>query len=100
MGQGIAYATNPYDSDSNNRNVAFGTRLLSSTYMMLNYKKERLFKSPFGIQAGLTLTHYSNANIKAPNTSINTISANVGVTYNLGDKIDQEYIKREKIRFV
>lgn len=96
MGQGIAYATKPYDRASNNRNVAFGTKLLSSTYMMLNYKKERLFNSRFGIQAGLTLTHYSNANIKAPNTSINTISTNVGVTYSLEDKIDQEYIKRSK----
>lgn len=96
MGQGVAYATNPYDRNTNNRNVAFGTRLLSSTYMMLNYKKERLFKSRIGIQAGLTLTHYSNANIKAPNTSINTISANIGVTYSLGDKIEQEYIKSSK----
>ena len=96
MGQGVAYATNPYDRDSNNRNVAFGTRLLSSTYMMLNYKKERLFKSRFGIQTGLTLTHYSNANIKAPNTSINTISANIGVTYSLGDEAENKYIKREK----
>jgi len=96
VGQGVAYATDPYDRVTNNRNVAFGTRLLSSTYMMLNYKKERLFKSPFGIQAGVTLTHYSNANIKAPNTSINTISANIGVTYNLGKEREYNYIHREK----
>jgi len=96
MGQGIAYATNPYDSNSNNRNVAFGSRLLSSTYMMLNYKKEQLFKSRFGIQAGVTLTHYSNANIKAPNTSINTVSTNIGVTYSLGDDREKKYTKRDK----
>ena len=95
-GQGVTYATNPYDRYSNNRNVAFGSRLLSSTYLMLNYKKERLFKSRFGIQTGVTLTHYSNANIKAPNTSINTISANIGVTYSLGNEIKKEYIKRDK----
>ena len=95
-GQGITYVTNPYDRYSNNRNVAFGSRLLSSTYLMLNYKKERLFKSRFGIQTGVTLTHYSNANIKAPNTSINTISANIGVTYSLGNETKKEYIKREK----
>ena len=96
MGQGIAYASNPYDSDSNYRNVAFGSRFLSSTYMMLNYKKERLFKSPLGVQTGLTLTHYSNANIKAPNTSINTFSVNLGLTYNL-DKFDEvAYTHREK----
>jgi len=93
-GQGLTYATNPYDSNSNNRNVAFGSRLLSSTYLMLNYKKTRIFKSRFGIQTGLMLTHYSNGNIKAPNTSINTISANIGVTYSLGDETEKKYIKR------
>ena len=96
IGQGIAYATNPYDRNSNHRNVAFGSRLLSSTYLMLNYKKERLFKTRFGIQAGVTLTHYSNGNIKAPNTSINTISTNIGITYSLGDDEHNDYIKREK----
>lgn len=96
IGQGIAYASNPYDSDTNHRNVAFGTRLLSSTYMMLNYKKERLFKSRFDLQTGLTLTHYSNANIKAPNTSVNTISVNAGLTYNLDKNDEVTYIQREK----
>lgn len=94
-GQGITYATNPYDSNSNNRNVAFGTRLMSSTYLMLNYKKERLFKTPFGIQSGLTITHYSNANIKAPNTSINTVSVNLGVTYNLNKEAEELYIPKK-----
>jgi hypothetical protein len=96
MGQGISYASNPYDSDTNHRNVAFGSRLLSSTYMMLNYKKERLFKTPIGVQTGVTLTHYSNANIKAPNTSINTISVNLGLTYNLDNEESLDYIHRDK----
>lgn len=96
VGQGITYASNPYDSDSNYRNVAFGSRLLSSTYIMLNYKKERLFKWPLGFQTGLTLTHYSNANIKAPNTSINTFSVNLGLTYNFNNEEDVAYIHREK----
>tara|TARA_B110001450_G_scaffold227705_1_gene227232 strand:- start:687 stop:1796 length:1110 start_codon:yes stop_codon:yes gene_type:complete len=96
VGQGVAYATNPYDRDSNFRNVAFGTRLLSSTYVMLNYKKERLFGSRFGVQAGLTLNHYSNANIKSPNTSINSVSTNIGVTYTLDSKDNEVYYKSEK----
>ena len=71
---------------------------------MVNYKKENLFKH-FGIQGGLSLIHYSNANVKAPNTSINTIAFNVGVTYNLAE-IEKEYIENldeekftEPIRF-
>ena len=90
VGQGLALTTNPYDRFTNFRNNAFGSRIMSSTYVMLNYKKERLFDK-FGIQAGLALVHYSNANVKAPNTSINSITFNVGVNYNM-DENDREYI--------
>lgn len=82
IGQGIAYTPKPYDKVTNYRNIAFGTHLLSSTFMMLNYKKERLIDN-LGLQAGLSLIHYSNANVKAPNASINTIALNLGITYNL-----------------
>ena len=91
IGQGLAYNTNPYDKEDNYKNVAFGSTILSATYLMLNYKKERLFDK-FGVQAGLSFLHYSNANVRAPNTSVNTIAFNVGVTYNL-DEADPEFIK-------
>ena len=91
IGQGLGYTTNPYDKVANPRNNAFGTHLLSSTYVMLNYKKERIFNR-FGLQAGFSLLHYSNANVKAPNTSVNSITFNVGMTYNL-DEEAPEYIK-------
>ena len=81
IGQGLAYNNNPYDKETNFKNVAFGSNLMSSTYVMLNYKKQHLFNN-FGIQAGLSLIHYSNANVKAPNASINTIALNLGVIYN------------------
>jgi hypothetical protein len=96
IGQGIAYATNPYDSNSNFRNVAFGSTFLSSTYVMLNYKKERLFNTRFGIQLGVTLNHYSNGNTKVPNTSVNTFSSNLGVSYTFKNEVKNNYIKREK----
>ncbi|WP_369992560.1 acyloxyacyl hydrolase [Winogradskyella sp.] len=89
VGQGIAYNTNPYDKLENHKNIAFGTHLLSSTYAMLNYKKERLFDR-FGLQIGLSLIHYSNANVKAPNTSVNTMALNMGLNYNI-DEEDSEY---------
>ncbi|WP_417200479.1 acyloxyacyl hydrolase [Bizionia sp.] len=97
IGQGLGYTTNPYDKVENPRNNAFGTFLLSSTYLMLNYKRERIFDK-FGLQAGFSLIHYSNANVKAPNTSVNSITFNLGVTYNL-DEEDSEYqytITKEK----
>ena len=90
IGQGLAYSTNPYDKIENPKNEAFGSHILSSTYVMLNFKKERIFDR-FGLQTGLSLIHYSNANVKAPNTSVNTIALNVGLTYNLNEE-NPEYI--------
>lgn len=82
IGQGLGYTSNPYDRDANHKNIAFGSTLLSSTYAMLLYKKENIFDQ-FGFQLGLSFLHFSNANVKAPNTSVNTISFNFGVNYNL-----------------
>jgi len=85
IGQGLAFTTNPYDKETNYRNNAFGSRIMSSTYVMLNYKKERIIDK-FGLQAGISMIHYSNANVKAPNTSINSITLNVGVVYNFNEE--------------
>lgn len=104
IGQGLAHNSNPYDKVDNYRNNAFGTRLLSSTYLMLNYKKENIF-SGFGLQTGLSLIHYSNANVKAPNSSINSITFNLGVNYVLDADNTPEYIKHidqdftEKVKY-
>ncbi|XMO87525.1 acyloxyacyl hydrolase [Algibacter sp. AS12] len=89
IGQGMAHNTNPYDRESNFKNVAFGSKFGSSTYVMLNYKKERIFDR-FGLQSGFSLIHYSNANVKSPNNGTNSITFNVGLTYSLADK-DLEY---------
>jgi hypothetical protein len=85
IGQGLAYAEKIYDKEENYRNIAFGTHLMSSTFVMLNYKKERIVDR-FGLQAGFSLIHYSNANVKAPNGSTNSLTFNLGVTYNLDEK--------------
>ncbi|MEO9513379.1 MAG: acyloxyacyl hydrolase [Flavobacteriaceae bacterium] len=92
IGQGIAYNTNPYDKNGNFRNNAYGSHLLSSTMMMLNYHKENLIAG-FGFKAGISLLHYSNANFKAPNTSTNTMALNFGFTYDLDGGQSYEYIE-------
>ncbi|WP_299338285.1 acyloxyacyl hydrolase [uncultured Psychroserpens sp.] len=91
IGQGIAYTTNPYDKVTNFRNSAYGSDLLSTTYVMLDYKKENLFKG-FGLQAGISLIHYSNANFRAPNTSTNTIAFHLGTNYVFDYENTPEYI--------
>lgn len=93
IGQGIAYNTNPYDKNQNFRGNAYGSHLMSSTYLMLNYYKEDIFRN-IGFRAGVSLVHYSNANVKAPNTSTNTFALNAGLIYRIGEP--QSYILREK----
>jgi hypothetical protein len=93
IGQGIAYNTNPYDKEENFRNNAYGSHLLSSTYLMVNYQKLKLFKN-IGIKAGISLIHYSNANVKAPNTSTNTLSLNAGLVYDLNGEEEVGFLHK------
>ncbi len=94
IGQGMAYTTNPYDKNTNFRNNAYGSTLLSSTYLMLNFQKENIIKN-LGIKAGISVIHYSNANVKAPNTSTNTLAFNAGLVYSINQE-EEVYIRREK----
>jgi len=81
-GQGLGYNTNPYDPDANFENNAYGSTLLSTTLLRANYSRENIWKG-LGIHAGLIFIHYSNANVKAPNTSTNTLGLNAGLSYQL-----------------
>jgi len=94
LGQGVSYATKPYDAEENFRNIAYGSHLQSSTYFLWQLKKENLLDR-FGVQLGLGAIHYSNGNSKAPNTSTNTVLINVGLTYSL-DQYSENYIEKEK----
>ena len=85
VGSGVVAASNPYDKNSNPKNNAFGSKLLASSYLMLNYNKPRLL-GPLGVQTGLVFFHASNGNFKAPNTSVNTIALNFGLNYDLDGK--------------
>ncbi len=98
IGQGIAYTTNPYDKNDNFRNNAYGSRFLSSTFLMLNYHKENIYKG-LGFKAGVSVIHYSNANVKAPNTSTNTLAFNAGITYTLLED-EPDFIRREKVKII
>lgn len=80
VGQGLAYATDPYDSEHNPMNNAYGSRILSSTFFTGNYRRENIILG-FGIQAGLSMVHYSNADFRSPNNSTNTFAVNLGVNY-------------------
>ncbi|MGY8914659.1 MAG: acyloxyacyl hydrolase [Flavobacteriales bacterium] len=95
IGQGIAHNTNPYEKVENFRNNAYGSDFLSSTYLMLNYHKENIFKG-LGFKVGLSLVHYSNANFRAPNTSTNTMALNAGLVYDLDGGHSIDYLPEQE----
>lgn len=90
-GVGISYNTNPYDSETNFRNNAYGMSFMPSVYFMLNFQKRNLWKG-LGLQAGFTFIHYSNGSLKAPNTSTNTFALNAGINYTLGKNENIHYL--------
>ncbi len=92
-GQGIAYTANSFDHETNFENNAYGTKLLSSTFIKANYVRENIWKG-LGFHAGFTLIHYSNANLKAPNTSTNSFLLNAGLSYLIDHKEFPEYIHK------
>jgi hypothetical protein len=90
ISQGIGMTSNPYDKEANNKNNAFGTKIMDNNYFLLQYKKEHIIDR-IGFQAGLLLTHFSNGRFKAPNSGINTIALNIGLNYSFDDQ--QAFIK-------
>ncbi|NBL63832.1 acyloxyacyl hydrolase [Flavobacterium sp. NST-5] len=93
VAQGISYNTNPFHKTENFRNLAYGSKLMPSTYFMLNYKKENIFQN-IGVQAGISFFHHSNANFRSPNTSTNTLAANVGLNYSFDKNIENQRTKK------
>lgn len=84
-GIGLAYSTNPYNKETNNKNTAFGTAINSSTYFKLYYQRDYLIEN-IGVTGGLTFVHASNSNVKSPNSGVNIWALTVGLNYNLTPK--------------
>jgi hypothetical protein len=89
ISQGIGLTTNPYDKETNNKNNAFGTKILDNNYFLLQYKKENIVDK-IGFQAGFMFNHYSNGRFKAPNIGINTVAFNVGLNYNIDEALETQ----------
>ncbi|MCH9659480.1 MAG: acyloxyacyl hydrolase [Bacteroidetes bacterium] len=99
LAEGIAYNTNPFDIDDNFKNVAYGSHLVGSTYILLNYYQPNLFEG-VGMQLGLSFVHHSNASFKAPNSGSNVVGVNIGVQYDSSPtKMEERQVKADTIDF-
>jgi len=82
LGAGFAYATNPYDKITNNKNIALGSHLNTSNYLKLFYQRENIIDR-LSFHAGFMFTHASNGSLKSPNKGINFLGIHTGITYDL-----------------
>lgn len=81
FGMGVAYATNPYDKDSNNLNNVMSSRLSYNGNLKLTYHYQ--FGERINVGTGLKITHFSNGAIKLPNLGLNIVSVNFVASYKL-----------------
>lgn len=96
-GIGLAYNTNPYNKESNNKNIAFGTHLNSSTYFKLYFQRELLLNK-LGFNAGFNFIHASNSSFKSPNSGVNIWSITAGLNYNLSETTKEKIVKNYTVK--
>lgn len=96
VAQGIAWVSNPYDQFENPRNNAYGTPFTSTTMIQGMYHRPNVYRG-FGFQAGASIIHYSNANVRAPNNSTNTWAFTLGINYQHDWKEEVEYLPKDTV---
>jgi hypothetical protein len=82
---GLTYITNKFDLLENRKNQMTGSTINAGVDLMLqaNWKIDRKIH----FLTGISLTHYSNGAFSLPNTGINVVSINSGLTLNIGDPV-------------
>lgn len=80
VGLGMAYTDSPMTYENNNQNNVLSSDFVFHQYLKWQYRRPHIFNQ-FGLQAGLTFTHFSNASYKSPNLGINSLFFNIGLNY-------------------
>ena len=95
MGLGIGYSTKPLDFETNHQNVAISAPFSFSVHLKVNY--ERLLYRNLGFSSGILFTHFSNSGYKKPNSGINSVFLNAGLSYHPVLQEKDFYPKREPV---
>ncbi|MDN5202895.1 acyloxyacyl hydrolase [Fulvivirgaceae bacterium BMA10] len=81
IGTGLAYNTNPYNRETNNKNNVISSRLSFALQGRIGYHFK--LNDRLKLTSSLTLSHFSNGAFRLPNKGINIVSANFGTSYKL-----------------
>jgi len=84
IGTGLVYGTNPYDRETNNQNNMISSTITYLLQTRLTY--EISINEYLKLTPNLNLTHASNGAQRAPNRGVNIITANMGVSYKIKNK--------------
>lgn len=76
---GLTFGWNPYDSRTNPDNRVIGSAV--TAYIDADFYVNWRLTPWLDLNAGLSLSHYSNGNTEYPNAGLNTLGAKIGLAY-------------------
>jgi len=94
LGLGAGYVTKKFNLQTNYENVAIGSHF--NVHFNLKLGTTWVLTDKMSLNAGLSFTHFSNANMAEPNLGINLVSVFSGINYTLGQKVKVEKKELEK----
>lgn len=83
VGIGMAYFPTIFSASDNHKNDVIGSHLDGIINLRLNY--HIYLSKTIRLETGLGLTHCSNGAFQTPNLGINLVTANVGLSYAMGN---------------
>lgn len=90
---GMAFGWNAYDEVTNPDNHVIGSKV--TAYIDVDFYLRYVVSRHFDINAGVSLSHFSNGNTSYPNEGLNTGGVRVGLAYYVGRKaLPEERVKR------
>ncbi len=87
MGMGIAYFTNPYDPETNNKNTVISSPLPMNVNLRLGFYRQITARINLGL--AVELSHFSNGSSSVPNYGLNVVTLNLGGKYQFNSDLPE-----------
>ena len=88
---GVTFGWNEFDRENNTYNHVIGTDI--DAYMNLGLALNWRLSPHYQLTAGLSMSHYSNANTHYPNQGVNLLKTKVGIVRTFGDTNEKATFK-------
>lgn len=90
LGWGVGYVAKPFERRDNTKQIAIGSKVNTAILIMAEY---RIRYGRTMLSTGLGIDHWSNGSVALPNLGLNLLSANVGVSYSLGEPVEYVHVQ-------